>query len=67
MSKKKLAGFTFIIYKGDHRPYHVHIRKGKKEIGRWDIENQRPMDELRVSATLFKALVKLGYAIGEKS
>ncbi len=62
MGKRKLAGFIFVTYKGDHRPYHIHIRKGRKEIGRWDIENQAPLDGLEVTEKLRKALVKLGYA-----
>jgi hypothetical protein len=66
MGRKKLAGYTFITYKGDHRPYHVHIRKEKREIGRWDIENQVPWDGLEITEKLRKALVKLGYASGGK-
>jgi hypothetical protein len=61
MGKKKLAGFIFITYKGDHRPYHVHIREGKREIGRWDIENQMPLDGLHVTDKLRSALIQLGY------
>jgi hypothetical protein len=62
MGRKKLAGFIFITYIGDHLPYHVHIREGKKEIGRWDIENQVPLDGLQITEKLKKALVKLGFA-----
>jgi hypothetical protein len=61
IGRKKCAVYTFITYKGGHRPYHVHIRKGRKEIGRWDIENQHPMDEFKVTLKLRKA-VKMGYA-----
>ncbi len=66
MGRKRLAGYVFITYKGDHRPYHVHIVEGKREIGRWDIENQTALDGLEVTDKLKKALVKLGYAPGVK-
>ena len=62
MSEKKIGGFIFRIYKNDHRPYHVHIIQGDKEIGRFDIENQRSMDErLKITGQLRKALKKGGY------
>lgn len=67
MGRKRLAGYVFITYIGDHRPYHVHIREGKREIGRWDIENQVSLDSLEVTEKLRKALVKLGYASGDKN
>ncbi|OGO33151.1 MAG: hypothetical protein A2Z29_08485 [Chloroflexi bacterium RBG_16_56_11] len=62
MGRKRLGGFIFVTYKGDHRPYHVHIRKGNREIGRWDIENQVPLDSFELTDKLRRALVKLGYA-----
>ena len=62
MSEKKIGGFIFRIYKNDHRPYHVHIVKGNKEIGRFDIENKRSMDErLKITGQLRKALKQAGY------
>lgn len=64
MGRRRIAGYIFITYKGDHRPYHVHIRKGNREIGRWDIENQVPMDNFEITEKLRRALVKLGYAPG---
>jgi hypothetical protein len=64
MGKKKLAGYLFITYKGDHRPYHVHIIKNRRELGRWDIENQMPMDDFEVNNDLKDALIKLGYMLG---
>jgi len=45
---------------------HVHIFDGKnKFVGRWDIENQRPMDEFELTKQLRKALHELGYLRGE--
>lgn len=61
MGFKKAGGYTFVTFVGDHPPYHVHIRKGKREIGRWDIENQRPMDDFRVGKRLRRALKRVGY------
>lgn len=65
MGKKKLAGYIFITFKGDHRPFHVHLIKDKRELGRWDIENQKPMDDFEIGSDLRNALIKLGYVKGE--
>ena len=64
MGKKKLSGYIFITYKGDHRPYHVHIVRNNRELGRWDIENQKPMDNFEMTNDLKDALIKLGYMLG---
>lgn len=62
MGIKKLYGFTFITSYSDHPPYHVHIKYGNKELGRFDIENQKPLDKkLKISGKLKKALRELGY------
>lgn len=61
MGDKKAGGYIFRSYIGDHRPYHVHIRKDGKEIGRWDIEHQRSMDGLVITNALKRALLQLGY------
>lgn len=62
MSEKKILGFIFRSYKNDHPPYHVHVFKDKKFLGRFDIVHQRPMDpRLKVEGTLRKALKKGGY------
>ena len=61
MSKKRAGGFIFITYKGDHRPFHVHIEREGREIGRWDIENQRPLDRFDLTRKLREALTRLGY------
>lgn len=59
--QKKSGDFRFVSYKGDHPPLHVHIEQGDKEIGRWDIENQKPMDHFRVTRRLVAALKNAGY------
>jgi len=52
----------FVTYSDDHRPYHVHILKDDREIGRWDIENQRPMDNFVMRKNMMKGLKELGYS-----
>ena len=55
-------GFIFVTYAGDHPPYHVHILTSSgRNIGRFDIENQCPMDDFEVTKRLRKALIELGY------
>lgn len=67
MSRKKMRGYVFITFKGDHRPYHVHIYKDRKEIGRWDIENQKTMDGFEINNNLKSALIALKYMlVGEE-
>lgn len=62
MGVKKAGGFRFVSRKADHPPLHVHIFDSKDEyVGRWDIENQRPMDAFEVTARLRKALRDAGY------
>ena len=65
MGRKKVGGFIFVTYKGDHPPLHVHIIEGEREIGRWDIEGQRPMDKFTISGRLRKALIQSGYLLEE--
>ena len=60
MGRKKRGGYIFETYSGDHRPYHVHIYRGDEFIGRFDIENQIPMDEV-LSSQVLKYLGELGY------
>ncbi len=64
MGRKKLRGYVFVTFKGDHRPYHVHIYKGREEIGRWDIENQKTMDSFEINNNLRSALIELKYMLG---
>ena len=62
MGIKKKYGYIFISAYSDHRPYHVHVIYGSKELGRFDIENQKPLDrKLKISGNLKKALKELGY------
>jgi hypothetical protein len=59
-------GFIFVTYSGDHPPYHVHILTASgRNIGRFDLENQRPMDDFELSRRLKKALSDMGYMTEE--
>ena len=60
MGRKKRGGYIFETYSGDQRPYHVHIYRGAEFIGRFDIENQVPMDG-ELSAQALRYLEELGY------
>ena len=52
-------------YSGDHRPYHVHVYRGDEFVGRFDIENQIPMDG-KLSSRVLKYLEELGYKRSKK-
>jgi len=36
--KIKRSGFTIIVWKGDHAPYHCHVFKDGKEIAKINLE-----------------------------
>jgi hypothetical protein len=62
MGRKRYMGFIFITYAGDHPPYHVHILTSTgRNIGRFDIEHQCPMDDFQISKKLKSALIDLGF------
>jgi len=62
MGTKKIGGFIFRTFVADHPPYHVHIYYEGKELGKFDIENQKPMDKkLKIAGKLEKALREAGY------
>lgn len=62
MGRKRHMGFIFVTYAGDHPPFHVHILTATgRNIGRFDIEHQCPMDNFEVTKRLKKALIDLGY------
>lgn len=67
MGRKRYLGYIFITYSGDHSPFHVHILTSLgRNIGRFDIENQCPMDAFKLTKRLRKALIDLGYMIEEE-
>lgn len=61
MTRKRVGGFVFVTYAGDHGPRHVHIQYRGRWIGRWDLDHQRPLDDFAVSRHLRRALHKAGY------
>ena len=62
MGRKRYKGFIFIPYAEDHPPFHVHILTSTgQNIGRFDIEQQCPMDDFKVTKRLKRALIELGY------
>ncbi len=61
MTRKRIGGFIFVTYKVDHPPLHVHISNDRGRIGRWDIENQVPLDNFQVTRRLKNALARGGY------
>jgi hypothetical protein len=66
MGRKRYMGFIFVTYAGDHPPYHVHIlTSAGRNIGRFDIEHQCPMDDFQLTRRLRKALFELGYMTEE--
>ncbi|MCH7569890.1 MAG: DUF4160 domain-containing protein [Deltaproteobacteria bacterium] len=65
MGRKKRGGYIFETYAGDHPPYHVHIYKGAQFIGRFDIENERPMDG-KLPGQVLRFLEELGYKKAQK-
>ena len=62
MGEKRIKGFVLRAHKGDHPPLHVHILRNGRELGRWDVEHQRPMGDLVVTTRLTEALIAAGYA-----
>jgi hypothetical protein len=56
---------VFRTYVGDHRPLHVHVFRRGRHLGRWDLEHQRPLDDLLVGRRLAQALREAGYLDGE--
>ena len=59
-------GFIFVTYAGDHPPYQVHkLTSAGRNIGRFDIEHQCPMDDFRITKRLRNALIDLGYMLEE--
>jgi hypothetical protein len=62
MGRKRAYGYTLVSWEADHPPLHVHIYDRRdQEVGRWDVEGQRGMDEFDMTKNLRKALRKFGY------
>ena len=61
MGRKKIGGFVFEWYIGDHLPLHIHIYKDDFHLGRFDLETQKPMKDLKMTDKLKRALVMGGF------
>lgn len=44
MVKLRRGNIIFITHVGDHRPRHVHVYKDYRELGKWDLEENRVME-----------------------
>jgi hypothetical protein len=67
MGEKRVGGFIFRSYTGDHQPLHVHVcDQNGRELGRWNLEDQTPMDGLVVTRKLARALRTAGYLMEER-
>lgn len=44
MTRVRRSGYVFVRWAGDHSPRHVHVYADGRLIGRWDLENDCPMD-----------------------
>lgn len=67
MGRKRIGGFIFEWYIGDHRPYHIHVYKDDVHLGRFDLEQQKPMKDLQMTNTLRQALIAGGFMRGEQN
>lgn len=63
MGRKKIGGFIFEWYKGDHRPLHIHVYQEGVHLGRFDLESQKPMKELMMTKSLRVALTTGGFML----
>jgi len=44
VAKLRRGGFTFITWKSDHPPRHVHVYRNGTLVVKWDLENKKPME-----------------------
>lgn len=66
MGRKRIGGFIFEWYIGDHRPFHIHVYQNNVPLGRFDLEKQKPMKELKMTDALRRALILGGFITGSK-
>jgi hypothetical protein len=65
MGIRRVGGFIFTYHIADHGN-HVHISDGKKELCRFDIEKQEPIEKnfvIKKTGKLADALRKAGYLL----
>ena len=57
----KALGYVIRMYETDHPPRHVHVFKDRKQVARFDLENEEFMDgDSRHFGRIKKALRKAG-------
>ncbi len=67
MGRKRAFGYTLVSWEADHPPLHVHIYDRRDhEVGRWDVEGQRKMDDFDMTKNLRKALRRFGYLLEDR-
>lgn len=62
MPKIRRGNLTFLAWKGDHSPRHVHVYQDAKLVVKWDLENRHAMKgaATRRVLRLIRALEKAG-------
>jgi len=66
LGRLRCRGFEFRWYVSDHPPPHVHVFDEKgREIGRFDLMSQRPMDDFPLTRKLRRALEEAGFIRSE--
>ena len=58
MSKLRRGNYVFLLWKGDHGPRHLHIRRDGRFVAKWDLENGRVMTG-RVNVRLRRLIEEL--------
>ncbi len=43
MGKLRRGNFTFVTWKGDHGPRHVHVYRDRKLVVKWNLDDRAPM------------------------
>ena len=43
MGKVKRGNYTFVTWRGDHEPRHVHVYQDGRLVVKWDLENDCAM------------------------
>jgi hypothetical protein len=58
MAKLRRGNYTFLSWKGDHTPRHVHIYKDGKLVLKWNLDAGQPMKG-KASARLRQLIARL--------
>jgi len=58
LGKVRRRGYTFITWRSDHPPRHVHVYRDGVLVVKWDLDNKKPMKG-RVSRKLLDVISQL--------